>query len=105
MKRAKPVSRVENTQVRVTEWQFDPGAATGHHRHEFDYVAVPLVDGLLRLIAADGDSSVELRKGVAYFRKAGVEHDVINARDRPLAFVEIELLDHPLQSVVVSPIE
>jgi mannose-6-phosphate isomerase-like protein (cupin superfamily) len=57
---------------------------------------VPLVDGLLRLIAADGDSSAELSKGVAYFRKAGVEHDVINAGDKPLAFVEIESLDHPL---------
>ena len=62
MKRAKPVSRVDNAQVRVTEWQFEPGAATGHHRHEFDYVVVPLVDGLLRLIAADGDSSAELRR-------------------------------------------
>jgi quercetin dioxygenase-like cupin family protein len=95
MKRAQPVSRVDNAQVRVTEWQFERSAATGHHRHEFDYVVVPLVDGLLRLIAADGDSSAELRKGIA-FRKAGVEHDVINAGDNPLAFVEIELLDHPL---------
>ena len=42
------------------------------------------------------ESSAELKKGVAYFRKAGVEHDVINAGDQPLAFVEIELLDHPL---------
>jgi len=50
----------------------------------------------LRLVAGEGDSSAELRKGVAYFRKAGVEHDVINAGDKPLAFVEIELLDHPL---------
>jgi quercetin dioxygenase-like cupin family protein len=57
--------------VRVTEWQFEPGAATGHHRHEFDYVVVPLVDGVLRLVAAGGESSAELRKGVAYFRKAG----------------------------------
>ena len=96
MKKAKPVSRVENALVRVTEWQFEPGAATGHHRHEFDYVVVPLVDGLLRIIAAGAESNAELRKGVAYFRKAGVEHDVINAGDQPLAFVEIELLDHPL---------
>jgi quercetin dioxygenase-like cupin family protein len=96
MKRAKPVPRVDNAEVRVTEWQFEPGAATGHHRHEFDYVVVPLVDGLLRLIAADGDSSAELRRGVACFRKAGVEHDVINAGDKPLAFVEIESPDHPL---------
>ena len=59
-------------------------------------MVVPLVDGLLRLIAAGAESNAELKKGVAYFRKAGVEHDVINAGDQPLAFVEIELLDHPL---------
>ena len=41
-------------------------------------------------------AAAELRKGVAYFRKAGVEHDVINAGDKPLAFVEVELLDYPL---------
>jgi beta-alanine degradation protein BauB len=96
MKKANPVSRVDNGQVRVTEWQFEPGAATGHHRHEYDYVVVPLVDGLLRLVAAGAESSSELRKGVAYFHKAGVEHDVINAGDKPLAFVEIELLNYPL---------
>jgi quercetin dioxygenase-like cupin family protein len=96
MEKAKPVSRVNNAQVRVTEWQFEPGAATGHHRHEFDYVVVPLVDGLLRLVAVGAESRSELRKGVAYFRKAGVEHDVINAGDKPLAFVEIELLNSPL---------
>jgi beta-alanine degradation protein BauB len=96
MKKANPVPRMNNPQVRITEWQFEPGAATGFHRHEFDYVVVPLVDGLLRLVAADGESTAELRKGVAYFRKAGVEHDVINAGDKPLAFVEVELLDYPL---------
>ena len=53
--------------VRVTEWQYEPGAATGHHRHEFDYVVVPLVDGVLRLIAADGESSAELREGRRLF--------------------------------------
>ena len=96
MKKVEPVIRVDNAEVRVTEWRFEPGAATGHHRHEFDYVVVPLVDGLLRLVDAGGESSAELRKGVAYFRKAGVEHDVVNAGEQPLAFVEIELLDHPL---------
>jgi beta-alanine degradation protein BauB len=96
MEKAKPVCRVDNAQLRVTEWRFEPGAATGHHRHEFDHVVAPLVDRLLRLVAAGGESSAKLRKGVAYFRKAGVEHDVINAGDEPLAFVEVELLDHPL---------
>ncbi len=31
------------------------------------------------------------RKGVPYFRNAGVEHDVINANPFEFAFVEVEL--------------
>jgi beta-alanine degradation protein BauB len=95
MLKAVPVSLVENSEVRVTKWQFAPGAATGHHRHDFDYVVVPLTDGILRLISATGEAKSELKSGVAYFRKAGVEHDVISAGDQYLAFVEVELLDHP----------
>jgi beta-alanine degradation protein BauB len=95
MPKAEPVSLIENDQVRVTEWRFQPGAATGHHRHDFDYVVVPLTDGNLRHTSATGDSSSQLKAGIAYFRKAGVEHDVINAGGQYLAFVEVELLDHP----------
>ena len=29
--------------VMVTEWRFAPGAATGWHRHEFDYVITPVM--------------------------------------------------------------
>jgi hypothetical protein len=71
MKKANPVSRVDNAQVRITERQFEPRAATGYHRHAFDYVVVPLVDGVLRLVASSAESAAELTKGVAYFRKAG----------------------------------
>jgi beta-alanine degradation protein BauB len=98
MLKAVPVSLVKNNEVRVTEWQFAPSAATGHHRHDFDYVVVPLTDGILRLISTAGEAKSELKSGVAYFRKAGVEHDVINAGNQYLAFVEVELLDHPGQS-------
>jgi beta-alanine degradation protein BauB len=36
------------------------------------------------------ESTAELAAGVAYFRAAGVEHDVINGGDQDLIFVEIE---------------
>lgn len=29
--------QIDNDRVRVTLWEFDPGASTGLHRHEFDY--------------------------------------------------------------------
>ena len=83
---------IDNERVRVTEWRFAPGAATGWHRHEMDYVVVPMVEGELELVGPDGARSrAQLKQGVPYFRSAGVEHDVINANAFEFAFVEIEL--------------
>jgi beta-alanine degradation protein BauB len=89
--RAVPTVRVDNEQVRVTEWRFAPGAATGFHRHEYDYVVVPLTTGRLTSSGPAGDSVTELVTGVPYFRPVGVEHDVRNANAFEFVFVEIEL--------------
>jgi quercetin dioxygenase-like cupin family protein len=86
-----PTVLIENDAVRVTRWSFPPGAATGWHRHELDYVIVPLTDGTLRLVEPDGERPSELRIGEPYFREAGVEHDVVNANAFEFSFVEIEL--------------
>ena len=89
---AQPSVQVDNATARVTEWRFSPGAATGFHRHEYDYVVVPMTSGRLKLVAADGSESYsELVAGRSYFREAGVEHDVINANDHEFVFVEVEL--------------
>lgn len=88
---ASPTVQVDNDRLRVTEWRFAPGAATGHHRHEFDYVVVPLTTGQLRLVEADGERVAELTAGVSYYRNAGVEHDVINASPGEFVFIEIEV--------------
>lgn len=86
---------IENRRVRVTEWRFQKhGDNTGWHRHSHDYVVVPLFDGVLQIDLGGGErADAQLRKGVPYFRKAGVEHDVINGNDFDCAFVEIELLE------------
>ena len=84
--------QIENENLRVTEWRFEGGAATGYHRHAHDYVVVPVTDGELELIGPDGQTSrSRLERGKSYFRNAGVEHDVINAGHEVLVFVEIEL--------------
>ena len=95
MSEAEALVRIDNDQVRVTEYRFQPGDETGHHRHGFDYVVIPLTGGLLKLYAAAGETRAELTAGVAYFRKAGVEHNVVNGGSAPLAFVEVELKDRP----------
>ncbi len=89
-KRAVPTVQVDNALTRVTEWRFQPGASTGWHRHEYDYVVVPLVSGTLRLDEAGGAREVAFQAGASYFRSAGVEHDVINAGAGAYAFIEIE---------------
>jgi beta-alanine degradation protein BauB len=88
---AVPTQQIDNERVRVTEWRFARGAATGWHRHEYDYVVVPLTTGVLRLEEPGGERLAELTAGVPYFREAGVEHDVVNASEGEFAFIEIEL--------------
>ena len=87
---ARPTVQIDNDRTRVTEWRFAPGAATGWHRHEYDYVVVPLTSGLLRVEAPDGEHDAELTAGRPYFRNSGVEHDVVNANEHEFVFVEIE---------------
>ena len=92
MTAAIPTLQIDNDRVLVTEWRFAPGAATGFHRHEYDYVVVPMTTGRLKLIGPDGaETHAELSAGVSYTRQAGVEHDVINANDFEFVFVEVEL--------------
>ncbi len=88
---AVPTVKVDNAEVRVTEWCFAPGARTGHHRHEYPYVVVPLTTGSLAAASAAGETTTALRAGEPYYREAGVEHDVRNANPFVFTFIEIEL--------------
>ena len=88
---ATAIVQIDNERVAVTEWRFAPGAETGWHRHQYDYVVVPQMNGKLLLKASDGDSVSELFSGKSYFRKAGVEHKVINAGDGEFVFIEIQM--------------
>jgi beta-alanine degradation protein BauB len=93
--RPKAASRVHISEphVRVTEWLFAPGAETGWHRHEADYVVVPLADGDLLIEEPGGASrTATLKVHVPYARRQGVEHNVINANPFDFAFIEIEHL-------------
>ena len=89
---AVPTLQIDSERVRVTQWRFAPGAETGEHVHEMDYVVVPLASGRLKIVSPEGEESfAELTHGVSYARKAGVRHNVINANAFEYAFVEIEL--------------
>ena len=84
--------QVDDAHTRVTRWDFAPGAETGFHRHGWYYVVVPVTDGELLLEMADGSTATaRLQAGVAYQRLAGIEHNVVNAGQTPLSFVETEV--------------
>ena len=89
---ATPTQLIDNERVRVTEWRFRPGEATGWHRHEFDYVVVPVTTGQLHLKEPDGERTINIVTGTPYFRDLGVEHDVINPSDTDdVVFIEVEM--------------
>jgi len=89
---ATPTVMVDNDAVRVTEWRFAPGAATGWHVHEMDYVITPITSQPVDIVDGQGQvTRFDMQTGVSYFRNAGVAHDVINAGEGELVFVEVEL--------------
>ena len=91
MPEAAADTQIDNGRAIVTRWSLPPGASTGLHRHEHDYVVVPVTDGTLEFVSPDGrKGSAELTAGVAYFREEGIEHDVSNPGDSTVVFVETE---------------
>lgn len=82
----------DDERVRVTRWDFVPGAETGFHVHEYPYVVTYLTDAHLKIIDAQGaESLVDMHAGGSYSRPKGVAHNVINAGSAPMAFVEVEI--------------
>lgn len=83
---------IDDHRVRVTRFDFVPGAETGWHQHEFDYVITAITDCHMLLEEPDGERrSVTVPSGTSYRRNAGVEHNVVNAGEQPMSFVEVEL--------------
>lgn len=91
MPAARSEVQIDNEEVRVTEWRLPPGGATGHHTHGMDYVIVPVVAGEMTIVANGERSKAQLAAGKSYFRKAGVQHDVLNETSTEIVFLEIEL--------------
>ena len=83
---------VDDARVRVTRFDFAPGAETGWHEHGFDYVITAITDCAMRLEEPGGTvRDVFVASGDSYRRDAGVRHNVINGGDKPMRFVEVEL--------------
>ena len=89
---ATPVQLFDDERVRVTRLEFPPGAETGWHRHEYDYVIVATSDCEMLVEEKDGSTrTATVLHGEAYRRSAGVEHNVINNGEGRMVFIEVEL--------------
>jgi beta-alanine degradation protein BauB len=87
-----PTILVDDDRVRVTRFDFAPGAETGWHRHAHDYVITAITDCPMLLEEPGGGTrSVVVAAGTAYRRAKGVEHNVVNSGQQPMSFVEVEL--------------
>lgn len=83
---------IDDARSRVTRFDFEPGAETGWHVHPLDYVIVALTEMNMTLELPGGEVvDTQIAAGESYARKAGTEHNVINAGDAAMSFVEMEL--------------
>ncbi|MCJ2115631.1 cupin domain-containing protein [Methylobacterium sp. J-001] len=88
---AVPTIQQDDATVRITRWDFSPGAVTGWHEHGWPYFVVMLVEGVLRVHDGAAVSETLLAAGQSYTRPAGIRHDVMNGSAHPIAFIEIEV--------------
>lgn len=92
MPTAQPTTSHDDARVRVTIWTFQDGEDTGHHRHEYDYVVVPVTGGTFEVVDPDGATrQMAQEAATAYTGRRGTEHNVINRSGRLASFVEIEM--------------
>ena len=83
---------IDDTRTRVTRFDFAPGAETGWHVHGMNYVITAVTDCHMALEEPGGGTrEVTVKAGEAYARDKGVAHNVVNAGDAPMSFVEVEL--------------
>ncbi|MEO5980842.1 MAG: cupin domain-containing protein [Pedococcus sp.] len=92
MRQAKSETTIDNDVVRVTTWTIAAGESTGAHRHELDYVVVPIRGGQLTMTSREGVVQTSMEPGHGYFRRAGIEHEVSNDGAATVVFVEVEVL-------------
>lgn len=83
----------ENAQFRTTKWTIAPGGTIPMHRHDYEYVVVPLSDNVMHVTTAEGEEiEARMQPGTAYGRPKGVEHRCDNRGDTDIVFIEVESL-------------
>lgn len=100
---AVPTLQQDDETVRITRYDFQPGAVTGWHQHGWPYFVIMLTDGILRIHNGSEITDVPLKQGQSYMRAAGITHDVMNGSAHPIAFVEIEVKNPAAMAGMMLP--
>jgi beta-alanine degradation protein BauB len=92
MATGRSTTSTDDDRLRIATWTFEDGEDTGPHRHEYDYVVVPVTGGTFEIVDPEG-ATRQMTQEVArpYLGRVGTEHNVINRSGRQAVFVEIEL--------------
>ena len=86
--------QLDNGVFRVTKWTIRPDGVIPMHKHEYEYVVVPMVTDTMLVRNSDGtEIRADLEAGVADARPAGAEHAASNpGGSADVVFVEVERL-------------
>ena len=82
---------IDNNDVRIMKWVFQPNQSTGIHKHNFDYVVVPSKSGQLKIVSNNETTISDMVIHEPYHRKKGVIHEVIYEGSSSMEFIEIEI--------------
>tara|TARA_Y100000590_G_scaffold364139_1_gene422279 strand:+ start:35355 stop:35684 length:330 start_codon:yes stop_codon:yes gene_type:complete len=82
---------LENDEIIVTHWSFNPGEQTGWHIHEMDYMPIQLSKGKLMFEFTDGTTKeINYVPRTTSIVTAPLEHNAINTSDEIVVALEIE---------------
>lgn len=81
----------EDDKTKITSWRFDPGAETGWHEHDVDYVTIQKSGGRLKLESDTGQVRfVDYKMDHAASYTAPICHNATNVSDEEVRVIEIE---------------
>jgi quercetin dioxygenase-like cupin family protein len=85
---------LENEHVRVREIELPPGGSTGSHTHQVPELAYVFTEGTVKVSSPGAKPVIEhWPAGEARWRDAGVTHELVNAGDRPMLVLVIDVKD------------
>jgi hypothetical protein len=84
--------QVDNARTRVTHHRLAGEPTQASIFPSMTTWSFPVTGGRMRIVEDGKEVFSNLASGIAYFRPAGVGHDVFNDLDQELIFVEVELI-------------